>query len=51
MNLHGKDIKIFTANSNIAVAEQIAQELGLPVGKASVITFSDGEISRVGSWI
>jgi ribose-phosphate pyrophosphokinase len=45
MNLHGKDIKIFTANSNIAVAEQIAQELGLPVGKASVITFSDGEIS------
>ncbi len=45
MNLHGKDIKIFTANSNPAVAEQIAKELGLPMGKSNVITFSDGEIS------
>ncbi len=45
MNLHGKDIKIFTANSNPAVAEQIAKELGLPVGKSNVVTFSDGEIS------
>ncbi|MDF2632747.1 MAG: ribose-phosphate pyrophosphokinae [Caproiciproducens sp.] len=45
MNLHGKDIKIFTANSNVAVAEQIAKELGLPMGKSDVITFSDGEIS------
>ncbi len=45
MNLHGKDIKIFTANSNPAVAAQIAQELGLPLGQSEVVTFSDGEIS------
>lgn len=45
MNLHGKDIKIFTANSNPKVATQIAQELGLPVGMSEVSTFSDGEIS------
>ncbi len=45
MNLHGKDIKIFTANSNIALATAIANHLGLPVGKSEVSTFSDGEIS------
>ena len=45
MNLHGKDIKIFAANSNKKVAEHIAKDLGLPMGKADVITFSDGEIS------
>ena len=44
MNLHGKDIKIFTANSNPKVANQIAHELGLPIGMSSVETFSDGEI-------
>ena len=33
MNLHGKDIKIFTANANPAVAEHIAKVLGLPMGK------------------
>ena len=45
MNLHGKDIKIFTANSNPNVAAQIAKELGLPLGQSEVVTFSDGEIS------
>ena len=45
MNLHGKDIKIFAANSNPQVAIQIAQELGLPMGKSEAITFSDGEIA------
>ncbi|MGI5897467.1 MAG: ribose-phosphate pyrophosphokinase [Oscillospiraceae bacterium] len=45
MNLHGKDIKIFTANSNPKVAHEIARELGLPVGKSDVTAFSDGEIS------
>lgn len=45
MNLHGKDIKIFTANSNPEVAKQIAKELGLPLGMSEVVTFSDGEIS------
>lgn len=45
MNFHGKDIKIFTCNSNIAVAEQIASRLDIPVGKSEVAHFSDGEIS------
>lgn len=45
MNLHGKDIKIFTANANPKVAIQIAQALGLPLGMSEVVTFSDGEIS------
>lgn len=45
MNIHGKDIKIFTANSNKAVAEKIAEKIGLKIGKSDVSTFSDGEIS------
>ena len=45
MNIHGKDIKIFTGNSNIQVAAQIAEILGLPLGKSEVKTFSDGETS------
>lgn len=45
MNFHGKDIKIFTANSNPAVAAKIAEGLSLQLGKSDVRTFSDGEIS------
>ena len=45
MNFHGKDIKIFTCNSNRAVAKQIADCLGIPVGKSEVTSFSDGEIA------
>ena len=45
MNVHGKDIKIFSANSNKKVAEEIAEYLGLPLGKSDVGMFSDGEIS------
>ena len=45
MNIHGKDIKIFTCNSNKPVAEEIAKVLGLPLGDMQVKTFSDGEIA------
>ena len=45
MNFHGKDIKIFTCNSNRAVAQQIAACLGIPVGKSEVTSFSDGEVA------
>lgn len=45
MNLHGKDIRIFTGNSNPALAKSIAAGLGIEVGRAEVGTFSDGEIS------
>jgi ribose-phosphate pyrophosphokinase len=43
MNLHGKDIKIFTGNSNRALVNEIAEKIGIPVGMASVGGFSDGE--------
>ena len=45
MNFHGKDIKIFSANSNPSLARQIAESLGVPLGRAEVSTFSDGEIA------
>lgn len=45
MNIHGKDIKIFTGNSNPNVAKEIAKELGMPLGQSEVLTFSDGEVS------
>lgn len=45
MITHGKNIKIFAANSNPDLAAKIAERLELPVGKSSVGMFSDGEIS------
>ena len=45
MNFHGKDIKIFSANSNRPVAKSIADSLGLRLANSDVRTFSDGEIS------
>ncbi len=45
MNFHGKDIKVFAANSHPDLARRIAGNLGLPLGKAEVTTFSDGEIA------
>jgi len=45
MNLHGRDIKIFTANANPKLAREMSEYLGLPLGKSEVGTFSDGEIS------
>ena len=41
--MNGK-IKLFTGNSNPALAHEIANYLNLPLGKAFVGTFSDGEI-------
>ena len=45
MNFHGKDIKIFACNSNLPVAKQMAERLGLTLGQADVKHFSDGEIA------
>lgn len=45
MLTHGNNIKIFTGNSHPELAREIAKILGVPVGKAKVSTFSDGEIS------
>lgn len=44
MIAHGKNIKIFTANSNPAFAQKIADHLGIALGKSEVGKFSDGEI-------
>ncbi|KID41050.1 ribose-phosphate diphosphokinase [Fructilactobacillus fructivorans] len=37
-------LKIFSLNSNRPLAEKIAKRVGVPLGKASVSRFSDGEI-------
>ena len=42
---HGKDIKIFSGNSNKALAESICRHIGIRLGDSSVTHFSDGEIS------
>lgn len=42
---YGRDIKIFSCNSNPQVAKEIVDQLGMPLGKSEVKTFSDGEIS------
>ena len=42
---HGNDIKIFTGNSNPALAQGIARRLGIKLGDAEVKQFADGEVS------
>ena len=37
-------LKLFAGNSNVALAREICSHLALPLGKANVKTFSDGEI-------
>ncbi|HSJ38204.1 MAG TPA: ribose-phosphate diphosphokinase [Planococcus sp. (in: firmicutes)] len=37
-------LKIFSLNSNKELAEEIAENVGIPLGKSSVTHFSDGEI-------
>lgn len=45
MECQGRVMKVFAANSNPALAQSIAQELGCELGKSEVNRFSDGEIS------
>lgn len=40
-----KRLKLFTANANVQLAEEIASYLGVRLGDAKVKRFSDGEIS------
>ena len=42
---HGKEIKVFTGNSNRALAEAIASELYRRLGNCNVAQFADGECS------
>jgi ribose-phosphate pyrophosphokinase len=43
MSQHSVELKIFAGNSNPPLAEEISQYLKVPLGKAVVETFSDGE--------
>jgi len=45
MITNGRNIKVFAGNSHPQLAQDIADILGVPVGKSKVSTFSDGEIS------
>lgn len=45
MDISGGSIKIFGCNGNMALAEHIAGDLGLSLGKSEIGKFSDGEIS------
>lgn len=40
---HGKEIKVFTGNSNPALAEMICKNLGISMGCSDVKSFADGE--------
>jgi ribose-phosphate pyrophosphokinase len=43
MIAHGKGIKVFTGNSNPALAEMICRNLGVSIGCSTVSSFADGE--------
>ena len=45
MITHGKGIKLFTGNSNPALAQGISECLDIPLGNASCVHFADGECS------
>ena len=45
MIAHGKEIKVFTGNSNPALAQDICQELYMGLGNSAVSSFADGECS------
>ena len=38
-------LRIFTGNSNIGLVQRISEQLGTPIGKSIVKSFSDGEIN------
>ena len=45
MIAHGKEIKVFTGNSNPELAKAICSELFMGLGNATVTQFADGECS------
>lgn len=45
MSSHSHDgLMVFTGNANPALAQEVVNILGIPLGKAMVSRFSDGEI-------
>lgn len=45
MSFSQAELKIFTGNAHPALAQEIADYIGVPLGKSKVDKFSDGEIS------
>ena len=45
MIAHGKEIKVFTGNANVALAQRISESLNIPLGNAVCTNFADGECS------
>jgi len=45
MSFSQAELKIFTGNAHPALAQEIAEYVGVPLGKSKVDRFSDGEIS------
>ena len=45
MITHANEVKVFSGNSNVPLAEGICKGLGKELGKSEVKAFSDGEIS------
>jgi len=45
MNVHGRDIRLFTCNANRIVAQEIADAMGVRLGDMQVKSFADGEIA------
>lgn len=39
-----ENLMVFTGNANPTLAEEVAKQLGIPLGKAEVSQFSDGEV-------
>ncbi|MEA5098133.1 MAG: ribose-phosphate diphosphokinase, partial [Burkholderiaceae bacterium] len=39
------DLMVFTGNANPHLAEKVAENLGIPLGQATVSKFSDGEVT------
>ncbi len=42
---HGKDIKVFSGNSSLALAKDICRVIGIQLGHAEITHFADGEVS------
>lgn len=43
--VQGKKVKLFTLNANPELASEIAESIGVPLGKCDVKRFADGEIN------
>ena len=43
--LLGKKVKVFTLNSNVPLAQEICDSIGIPLSSCEVSHFADGEIN------